>query len=142
MSHAEGKGKHNPVLHTGMYYRCTGFGKPARRGRRFPCQHCFVRTPSFRSSGPLPPPRLLAAARLVIGMSQRELAAAAGVATSSLSDYEAGRSTLRSDTFNAVLAVLRKHRIRFIDETDEIEMGFFVEKARASMPEATKQPGR
>jgi transcriptional regulator with XRE-family HTH domain len=71
----------------------------------------------------LPPPRLLAAARVLAGLSQRELATQAGIATSVIGRYEAGHSRLRSDSFEAILQVLRARGIRFVDATDKIAMG-------------------
>jgi transcriptional regulator with XRE-family HTH domain len=82
-----------------------------------------------RTSGMLPPPRLLAAARVLVGLSQRELAAEAGLAASVVGRYEAGLSTLRSDSFGAILTVLRGRGIRFADETEEVAMGVFVLRA-------------
>lgn len=56
-------------------------------------------------------------------MSQRELAAEAGLAVSSVGRYEAGLSGLRSDSLAAILNVLAKRGIRFVDPTDEVEAG-------------------
>jgi predicted transcriptional regulator len=80
-------------------------------------------TPTLPLSAPLPAPRLLAAARVLAGLSQRELAATAGIGTSTIARYEAGLSGLRGVTFQRILDALRKHGIRFVDSTDEIEMG-------------------
>ena len=56
-------------------------------------------------------------------MSQRELATEAGLAVSSVGRYEAGLSGLRSDSLAAILRVLAKRGIRFVDPTDEVEAG-------------------
>ena len=74
-------------------------------------------------SGQLPPPKLIAAARLIAGLTQRELAVEAGVGTSSLARYEAGMGSMRVDTLSAVVAALRNHGIRFLDPTPEILIG-------------------
>jgi transcriptional regulator with XRE-family HTH domain len=66
---------------------------------------------------------VLAAARVLVGLTQRELASAAGLAASSVARFEAGRSTLRADSLGAILAVLKARGIRFVEETDEIAEG-------------------
>jgi transcriptional regulator with XRE-family HTH domain len=80
----------------------------------------------------LPPPRLLTAARALAGLTQRELAQAAGINTSLIGRYEAGLSTLRSDSFNAILTALRRYGIRFVGETDEVAMGVLLLKERTT----------
>ena len=75
------------------------------------------------ASGSIPPPRLLAAARVLVGLSQRELATEAGLAVSSVGRYEAGLSGLRSGSLAAILKVLAKRGIRFVDPTYEVEVG-------------------
>lgn len=76
-----------------------------------------------------PSPRLLAAARVLVGLSQRELAAEAGLAASSVGRYEAGLSTMRANTFSAIIKVLKRRGVRFLDETSEIEMGVYLSRA-------------
>lgn len=85
-----------------------------------------------RTSSNLPSPRLLAAARSLVGLSQGELAVAAGLAKSSIGRYEAGLTALRSDTLGAILAVLRARGVRFVEETDEVAMGLLLMKTRSS----------
>jgi predicted transcriptional regulator len=89
----------------------------------------------------LPPPRLLAAARALIDLSQRELAAAAGIATSLVARYEAGHSMLRSDSFGAILAVLHHRGVRFVEATNEITMGVLLLRQQApTMRESSAEP--
>ncbi|WP_158933127.1 helix-turn-helix domain-containing protein [Acidisphaera sp. S103] len=78
---------------------------------------------STRISVGLPLPRALAAARALVGITQRKLAAEAGLSTGSVARYEAGISMLRADNLGAIVAVLKRHGIRFLEETDEVEMG-------------------
>lgn len=66
----------------------------------------------------VPPPRFLAAARVLAGLSQVDLARLAGVAVSSLARYERGDRTIRSDTLAALLTVLRARGIQFGLEGD------------------------
>ena len=47
---------------------------------------------------------------------------------SSVGRYEAGLSGLRSDSLAAILVVLAKRGIRFVDPTDEVEMGLVLLK--------------
>ena len=82
-----------------------------------------VHAPRLPISGSIPSPRLLAAARVLVGLSQRDLAGEAGLAVSSVGRYEAGLSTLRADSLAAILEVLRRRGVRFIDPTDEVEAG-------------------
>jgi hypothetical protein len=107
-----------------IHVRSQGF----RHGRDIPipCQQYGVTNRANETSGNLPPPRLLAAARALAGLSQRELATEAGVAASSIGRYEAGLSRFRSDSFEAILGALRRHGIRFIDETPEVAMGVYL----------------
>jgi len=88
----------------------------------------FVHASPIRSSGRLASPRLITAARALAGLSQAELAAAAGIPRSSLARYEAGVRSLRLSTFEAIVAALRKHGVRFLEETDEVAMGVFITK--------------
>lgn len=55
----------------------------------------------------LPSPRAVQAARILAGLSQAELAAAAGISRTALSRLEAARVDTRSRTLSAVLAALR-----------------------------------
>ncbi len=103
-----------------------------------------VREPTAAFSSVLPPPRLLAAARTLVRLSQRQLAAEAGIDRSLICRYEAGTSKLRSDSFGAILTVLRKYGIRFIGESDEVAMGVLLIKKqvskRGSSPESEIHP--
>jgi predicted transcriptional regulator len=91
-------------------------------------------TAAPRLSASLPPPRLLAAARVLVGLSQRELAALARIGTSTIARYEAGLSDLRGSSFDAILTVLRQRGIRFVDSTDEIAMGIVMLRDRSMGP--------
>lgn len=57
---------------------------------------------------------------------------------SSLGRYEAGMGSMRVDTLSAIVAVLRKHGIRFLDPTQEIVMGL----ALVRPAERAKEGGR
>lgn len=76
----------------------------------------------------MPQPRVLAAARVLAGLTQRELAGEAGVAASSVGRYEAGLSSMRVDTLRAILVVLAKRGVRFVDETATIATGVLLIK--------------
>ena len=95
-----------------------------------------MHAPRLAASGAIPPPRLLAAARVLVGLSQRDLATEAGLAVSSVGRYEAGLSGLRSDSLAAILKVLARRGIRFIDPTDEVEAGLVLLRARPRAREA------
>lgn len=84
------------------------------------------------TTGALPSPRLLAAARVLVGMTQRELAAAAGIDRSLVGRYEAGVTVLRSDNLAAILAVLRDRGIQFLGQDEEIAMGLALRRSEAS----------
>ena len=82
-----------------------------------------MQPPPLTASGSIPSPRLLAAARVLLGLTQRDLAAEAGLAVSSIGRFEAGLTGLHSASLAAILSVLRKRGVRFLDPTDEIEAG-------------------
>ena len=77
---------------------------------------------------------MLAAARVLLGLTQAQVAAEAGVNLGSLSRYESGASQLRSDTVNALLGVFRRHGIRFLAEQDGVSAGVVLMAARADEP--------
>ena len=79
---------------------------------------------------------MLAAARVLVGLSQRDLATEAGLAVSSVGRYEAGLSGLRSDSLAAILGVLARRGVRFIDPTDEVEAGLVLLRIAPDAPEA------
>ena len=71
----------------------------------------------------LPSPRMIAAARALLGMTQGALAAEADVALGSLTRYESGATGLRTATLAALVAVLRRRGIRFIAGSQGIAEG-------------------
>jgi transcriptional regulator with XRE-family HTH domain len=71
----------------------------------------------------LPTPRLVIAARILTGLSQADLATAAGIGIATLSRYERGESNPRTDKLNAILGALREHGIQFVEETDAVAEG-------------------
>lgn len=84
----------------------------------------------------LPTPRLLAAARTLAGISQRQLAQEAGLNTSSIGKYEAGLTTMKGESFERVLGALRARGIRFLGATATTSMGLVVEKRAADPKES------
>jgi transcriptional regulator with XRE-family HTH domain len=70
-----------------------------------------------------PPPRLVVAARYLLGFSQAAFASEAGIADSTLLRYEKGLIRLRDKNFTAVLRTFKKHRVRFIGPDAEIAIG-------------------
>jgi transcriptional regulator with XRE-family HTH domain len=64
----------------------------------------------------LPPPRLVTAARILVHLSQSELAKQAGVNVATLGRYERGETNAQIDTLDAILRALRAHGIHFIAE--------------------------
>ena len=71
----------------------------------------------------MPPPRLLAAGRVLAGLSQRDLAKAAGVSSNSIARYESGVANMRADNLGALVEVLRGLRVRFVGESRDAELG-------------------
>ena len=71
----------------------------------------------------LPTPRLVIAARILAGLSQADLATAAGIGIATLSRYERGESNPRADKLNAIFGALRAHGIQFVEETDAVSEG-------------------
>jgi transcriptional regulator with XRE-family HTH domain len=73
-------------------------------------------------------PRVLIAARVLAGLTQSELAAAAGIAVSVLQAIEQGQSDPKLSTINAILSVLRSHGVDLVQETDRVAWGAVVNK--------------
>ena len=48
--------------------------------------------------------------------------------------YESGQLKLQSDSFAAILAALRRHGIRFVDESEEFGLGLVLLRKR-TLPE-------
>ena len=97
---------------------------------RFPCQHWSVNKRPPATAG-IPPPRLMAAARVLAGLSQNSLAEAAGINRTNLARFELGTSLMRSDTLAKVIAALEARGIRFIPQTDGLEMGVALVRKQA-----------
>ncbi len=73
-------------------------------------------------------PRVLVAARVLAGMSQPELAAAAGIAVSVLQAIEQGRSDPRLSTVLALVDALKARGINLVPETERVAWGVLVTK--------------
>ena len=71
-------------------------------------------------------PRLLIAARVLGGLTQNELAAAAGVGLSVLQAIEQGRSDPRLSTTMALLDALEAHGIRLVPASEHAAYGLVV----------------
>jgi predicted transcriptional regulator len=81
----------------------------------------------------IPPPRQFAAARVLAGLSQAELAKRARVAESAILRYETGKSDPRVTTIAAMMRALAELGVEFLDETDDHEMGVAVRKRRSQL---------
>ncbi len=79
----------------------------------------------------LPSPKLIAAARLLVGLTQRQLAEEAEVGRGSLARYEAGLATVRSDTLEAIIGALRRRGVKFLPPTRDYEMGLVLVRAES-----------
>jgi len=75
-----------------------------------------------------PPPSLVTAARILVKLSQSELAAQAGIGIATLGRYERGETNPRVDILDAILRALSAHGVYFIGETDRIAFGVLVLK--------------
>jgi predicted transcriptional regulator len=81
----------------------------------------------------IPPPRHFAAARVLAGLSQAELARRARVAESAIFRYESGRSNPRITTIVAMMRALAEVGVESLDETDDHEIGIAVRKRRSQL---------
>lgn len=68
-------------------------------------------------------PRQLSAARTLAGMTQQELAEAAGVTVNTVRAMEQGKSNPRLSTVNALIQALRTKGVELLDEDARISMG-------------------
>ena len=95
-----------------------------------------------RMIGLMPPSKLLAAARVLAGITQQELAEAAGLTTASLARYESGASTMRTDSLGAIVTALREMGIRFVGETHDVALGVVLvkEQSGAGTRTGTRKP--
>ena len=75
---------------------------------------------------PRPSRRLLTAARVLAGLTQNELASAAGVAPSVLQGIEQGRSDPRLSTVLALIDALRRYGVALVPESDSVAWGAVV----------------
>jgi transcriptional regulator with XRE-family HTH domain len=69
---------------------------------------------------------VLAAARVLAGLTQRECAHFAGIAVSSLARYETGLSNFRSNNLEAVLIVLLGRGVRFSEQVPGRSIGIYL----------------
>lgn len=76
----------------------------------------------------LPTGRLIKAARILIGWSQSQLAAKAGVSRIALARLEADLVDSRGSTIEKLVSALEKGGVRFIPATHEDEMGIALRK--------------
>lgn len=74
------------------------------------------------------PPNILAGARTSLGMTQAELAKAAGISVPTLSNLEAGKTKAYQDTREKVQEALERRGIVF---TNGDTPGFKIDKAKA-----------
>ncbi|PWC29058.1 helix-turn-helix transcriptional regulator [Teichococcus aestuarii] len=72
--------------------------------------------------------RILVAARALAGMSQADLASAAGIAVSVLQAIEQGRSDPRLSTVIALVDALKQRGVEIIPESDRNAWGVVVTK--------------
>ena len=79
----------------------------------------------------LPGPRVLAAARVLAGITQQELAAASNVALNVVRRYEKGDGNPRSSSVAAMVEALRLKNVTFLSEGD----GYRVAVALIEPPE-------
>ncbi|WP_037225280.1 helix-turn-helix transcriptional regulator [Roseomonas gilardii] len=80
--------------------------------------------------------RAIAAARVLAGMSQSELAKAASVSLSVLAAIEQGTSDPRNSTLLAIADVLARHGVRILGEDDRILAGVVLERGSDVPPKA------
>lgn len=73
-------------------------------------------------------PRVLVAARVLAGLTQPELAAAAGIASSVLGAIEQGRSDPRQSTVLAIVDALKARGVELVPETDRVAWGVHVNR--------------
>ena len=66
---------------------------------------------------------MIAAARILLDVTQKTLASEAEVSVTALARYESGATQLRTGTLEALLAVLSRRGIRFVSKHDGIVMG-------------------
>ena len=72
---------------------------------------------------------MVAAARMLLDVTQQVLAREAKIAVGSLARYESGATQLRTGTLEALLDVLRRRGVRFIAGRDGVLMGVLLVNA-------------
>ncbi len=80
--------------------------------------------------GMLPTGRLIKAARILLGWSQAQLAAKAGVGRNSLSRLEVEEVDPRSSTIRKLTEALEEGGIRFMHASDDDEGGVLLRRQR------------
>ena len=68
----------------------------------------------------------MAAARMLLGMSQRDLARLSGISCGALQRLESGRVSSRLATYDAVVRALAEHGIRFLEATGTVAGGIYL----------------
>ena len=82
-----------------------------------------------------PTPRMMMAARELLGLTQRQLADRAGVSFSALRRFEGGSMNTRLGTLDKLATALNEEGIRFRVTADEVQV------ALAIKPDAASHPG-
>jgi transcriptional regulator with XRE-family HTH domain len=77
----------------------------------------------------LPSPRLIAAARVLLGLSQAELAQRAGLHVNVVRRFETGRTSPRVSTLEALLKVFAAAGVEFVSGSDRIEGGIILRRS-------------
>jgi transcriptional regulator with XRE-family HTH domain len=87
-----------------------------------------LRTSIGNVCGWRPTGQAVAAARTLLGMSQRELASVAGVSYGALQRFEGGKVGSRLATFDRIVRALSERGIRFLEETETVEAGVYLSR--------------
>ena len=87
--------------------------------------------------------RILAAARLLAKLSQKDLADKADVAIGAVQQLESGTGNPRLSTLVAITDVLEQHGVRILEADDRIQTGVVLLKSagQQNLPKHEKAPG-
>lgn len=80
--------------------------------------------------------RVIAAARVLAGLSQSEMAEAASIAVSVVKGIEQGTSDPRNSTLLAIADALSAHGVRILGEDSEILAGIVLLRDKEVLPKA------